>query len=72
MISSVTLCLSGGPSTALPIVAEHPAFLKDTMMLSGAAAGGHWFIYSQVKAFGALVYAATMNGRQSRSRSTIA
>merc|ERR1712228_125865 len=32
--------------------------------LSGAAVGGQYFIYSQVKEFGALVLAATMNMRQ--------
>merc|ERR1719420_2839647 len=33
-------------------------------MLSAAAVGGQFFIYSQVKEFGALVFAATMNVRQ--------
>jgi adenosine 3'-phospho 5'-phosphosulfate transporter B2 len=64
VISTVTLCLSGRLLSALTFVADHPAFLKDAMMLSGAAVGGQWFIYSQVKEFGALVFAATMNVRQ--------
>merc|ERR1719433_1324877 len=34
------------------------------MALSVAATAGQWFIYSQVKEFGALVFAATMNVRQ--------
>merc|ERR550537_584014 len=34
------------------------------MTLSAAAVTGQWFIYSQVKEFGALVFAATMNVRQ--------
>merc|ERR1719333_276547 len=41
-----------------------PAFAFDAMMLSAAAVAGQWFIYSQVKEFGALVFAATMNVRQ--------
>eukprot|EP00927_Polykrikos_kofoidii_P014503 TRINITY_DN1636_c0_g1_i1.p1 TRINITY_DN1636_c0_g1~~TRINITY_DN1636_c0_g1_i1.p1 ORF type:complete len:136 (-),score=22.80 TRINITY_DN1636_c0_g1_i1:113-475(-) len=36
----------------------------DAMSLSAAAVAGQWFIYSQVKEFGALVFAATMNVRQ--------
>merc|ERR1719401_357030 len=36
----------------------------DAALLSVAAVGGQWFIYSQVKEFGALVFAATMNIRQ--------
>merc|ERR1711862_633625 len=36
----------------------------DALTLSAAAVGGQWFIYSQVKDFGALVFAATMNIRQ--------
>merc|ERR1719356_1683244 len=39
-------------------------FLHDGMMLSASAVAGQWFIYSQVKEFGALVFAATMNVRQ--------
>merc|ERR1719229_628749 len=42
----------------------HNAFLWHAMTLSGAAVGGQFFIYSQVKEFGALVLAATMNLRQ--------
>jgi len=32
--------------------------------LSGAAVASQWCIYSQIKEFGALVFAATMNVRQ--------
>merc|ERR1719229_1085306 len=42
----------------------HNAFLWHAMTLSGAAVAGQFFIYSQVKEFGALVLAATMNLRQ--------
>merc|ERR1719159_11628 len=49
---------------AIGFAAGHPAFVRDAMSLSAAAVGGQWFIYSQVKEFGALVFAATMNVRQ--------
>jgi len=51
-------------STALAFVSAHPEFARDAVYLSGAAVTGQWFIYSQVKEFGALVFAATMNVRQ--------
>jgi len=63
-VSVFTLLTSGGLSTALAFVAAHPEFARDAMYLSGAAVTGQWFIYSQVKEFGALVFAATMNVRQ--------
>jgi len=64
VISSSTLLLSGKVGSALGFAAAHPAFVTDAGMLSAAAVGGQWFIYSQVKEFGALVFAATMNVRQ--------
>merc|ERR1712060_180154 len=38
--------------------------LGDASVLSVSAVAGQFFIYSQVKEFGALVFAATMNVRQ--------
>jgi len=64
VISSVTLILSGSLTSALSFVAAHPSFMVDAGSLSAAAVAGQWFIYSQVKEFGALVFAATMNVRQ--------
>jgi len=64
VISSSTLVLSGRLSDALAFTSAHPAFVKDAMELSASAVAGQWFIYSQVKEFGALVFAATMNVRQ--------
>jgi len=64
IISSATLILSGRLADAVAFAAGHPAFVRDAMSLSAAAVGGQWFIYSQVKEFGALVFAATMNVRQ--------
>jgi len=64
VISSATLLLSGRLMDAIGFAAGHPAFVRDAMSLSAAAVSGQWFIYSQVKEFGALVFAATMNVRQ--------
>merc|ERR1719324_1495551 len=64
VISSSTLILSGRLSEALAFTTAHPLFLQDAMELSTSAVAGQWFIYSQVKEFGALVFAATMNVRQ--------
>jgi len=63
-VSSITLILSGGIGDALGFCAAHPSFVMDATALSAAAVTGQWFIYSQVKEFGALVFAATMNVRQ--------
>merc|ERR1712136_394365 len=64
VVSSVTVLLSGSFGAALSFVGHHPAFLFDASLLSASAVAGQWFIYSQVKEFGALVFAATMNVRQ--------
>merc|ERR1719265_832408 len=64
VVSSVTVLLSGSFGTAFAFIGRHPLFLTDAMMLSASAVAGQWFIYSQVKEFGALVFAATMNVRQ--------
>ena len=63
-ISLCTLLATGRLGSAVGFAATHPHFAVDTMSLSAAAVGGQWFIYSQVKEFGALVFAATMNMRQ--------
>merc|ERR1719413_123899 len=64
VISSFTLVASGRLSSAVGFTMAHPGFLHDGMMLSASAVADQWFIYSQVKEFGALVFAATMNVRQ--------
>jgi len=63
-VSLITLLVSGKAGEALGFCGKHPALMGDAIMLSAAAVGGQWFIYSQVKEFGALVFAATMNVRQ--------
>jgi len=62
--SLVSLLVSGGFAEAFAFCAAHPAFMVDAGFLSGAAVGGQFFIYSMVKEFGALSFAATMNVRQ--------
>merc|ERR550537_1037663 len=64
VISSFTLILSGKLAEAIAFTTAPPAFVQDAMSLSASAVAGQWFIYSQVKEFGALVFAATMNVRQ--------
>jgi adenosine 3'-phospho 5'-phosphosulfate transporter B2 len=66
-VSTITLVLTGGVGDALGFCAAHPEFVRDATALSAAAVTGQWFIYSQVKEFGALVFAATMNVRQVNS-----
>ena len=55
---------SGRITYAIGFAASQAAFDGDSMTLSVAAVGDQWFIYSLVKEAGALVFAATMNGRQ--------
>jgi adenosine 3'-phospho 5'-phosphosulfate transporter B2 len=62
--SVVSLLVTGGFAEAFAFCTAHPAFVMDAGFLSGAAVGGQFFIYSMVKEFGALAFAATMNVRQ--------
>merc|ERR1740127_329467 len=64
LVSLLTLLASQRAGEALHFCGAHPAILADAVTLSAAAVSGQWFIYSQVKEFGALVFAATMNVRQ--------
>lgn len=63
-ISLLTLIASGSLLSSIEFSILHPQFMWDCVALSGAAVSGQWFIYSQVKDFGALTFAATMNVRQ--------
>jgi adenosine 3'-phospho 5'-phosphosulfate transporter B2 len=67
IVSVGTLLASGGGPKAISFCFEHPDFVVHASALSAAAVGGQFFIYSQVKEFGALVLAATMNIRQVNS-----
>jgi len=64
VISLMTILLTQGLGAPIGFGVAHPQFVFDAMQLSIAAVAGQWFIYSQVKEFGALVFAATMNVRQ--------
>merc|ERR550537_1187417 len=62
--SVITLLVTGGFPKALGFCMKHPKVMLDASMLSAGAVGGQFFIYSMVKEFGALAFAATMNVRQ--------
>jgi len=62
--SACTLITTGTFLPAWSFFFAEPQFAVDATMLSLSAVGGQFFIYSQVKEFGALVFAATMNVRQ--------
>merc|ERR1719356_1279749 len=64
VISSVTLVASGSLAHAIAFTVANPEFAVDATTLSAASVASQWFIYSQVKEYGALVFAATMNIRQ--------
>lgn len=63
-VSMSTLLITRTLSTALAFCTAHPGFVGDAFVLSSAAVSGQWFIYSQIKEFGALAFAAIMNVRQ--------
>jgi len=64
VVSIVTLLVTGSLFPAFGFWGSHPLFMLDAAVLSAAAVGGQFFIFSLVKEFGALVFAATMNVRQ--------
>jgi len=64
VVSGGTLLMSGAAPRAINFCIAHPNFVTHAGTLSAAAVGGQFFIYSQVKEFGALTLAATMNMRQ--------
>merc|ERR1719331_2023855 len=64
IVSLVTVIASGDLIYCFNFMGDHGAFVGNVTLLSLAAAAGQYFIYSQVKEYGALVFAATMNVRQ--------
>lgn len=64
VVSFATLIFSGAAIGAVQFCFDHPQFFVHAMCLSAAAVVGQYCIYSQVKEFGALVFAMTMNLRQ--------
>eukprot|EP00437_Effrenium_voratum_P007674 CAMPEP_0181426562 /NCGR_PEP_ID=MMETSP1110-20121109/15726_1 /TAXON_ID=174948 /ORGANISM="Symbiodinium sp., Strain CCMP421" /LENGTH=344 /DNA_ID=CAMNT_0023549759 /DNA_START=78 /DNA_END=1112 /DNA_ORIENTATION=- len=63
-VSLATLLATGSLVPAMNFGFEHPQFWLDSALLSASAVASQFFIYSQIKEFGALVFAATMNVRQ--------
>mmetsp|Transcript_101440 Transcript_101440/g.205917 ORF Transcript_101440/g.205917 Transcript_101440/m.205917 type:complete len:358 (+) Transcript_101440:63-1136(+) len=63
-VSAITLLSSGSVGGVLTFCGNHPRLVSDASLLSVSAVASQFFIYSQVKEFGALVFAATMNVRQ--------
>jgi len=64
VVSFLSLLIANDLIPACKFWANHPRFMLDALVLSASAVGGQFFIFSQVKEFGALVFAATMNVRQ--------
>merc|ERR1719189_126935 len=64
LVSFGTLLATGTLLPAFAFIQGHPAFIFDAMIFNASAVTGQWFVISQVKEFGALVFAATMNVRQ--------
>merc|ERR1712039_189733 len=59
IVSLFTLISTGTLMPAFGFFFTKPQFALDSAVLSASAVGGQFFIYSQVKEFGALVFAAT-------------
>lgn len=55
---------SGELSESIAFGFAHPSFTVDVSLLSAAAVGAQFFIFTDIKEFGALCLAATMNVRQ--------
>merc|ERR1719356_423776 len=58
VISSVTLIASGSLAHAIAFTVANPEFAVDATTLSAASVASQWFIYSQVKEYGALIFGA--------------
>jgi len=64
IVAVASMLGTGSYRVAWAFCTDHPELLRDSWYLSVAAVTAQWFIYSQLKDFGALVLAATMNVRQ--------
>jgi len=63
-VSLFSLVASGSLPGAIKFSAAHPIFLAHASGLSVTAVTAQFFIYSHIKLYGALAFAATMNTRQ--------
>jgi len=66
-VSAMALTGSGELSAELGFGAAHGSFVFDVGVLSATAVGGHFFVYSVVREFGTVVFAAVINVRQAAS-----
>merc|ERR1719265_604410 len=57
IVSLCTVIAMGSLSWCIAFGGRHGTFVKDAAALSAAAASSQYFIYSQVKEYGALVFA---------------
>lgn len=64
LVSVAVLLASGELLPAFSFFFSHGAFAMDACTLSMTAFTSQWFILTQVKEYGALIFAATMNVRQ--------
>jgi len=64
VVSFGSLLATGQFLACISFTLLHADFAAHAALLSSSAAASQFFIYSQVKEFGALVFAATMNVRQ--------
>jgi adenosine 3'-phospho 5'-phosphosulfate transporter B2 len=64
IVSLITLICTGTLIPCLNFFGTYPKIIGDSTVLAISAVASQFFIYSQVKEFGALVFAATMNVRQ--------
>uniref|UniRef100_A0A7S4SPT2 Sugar phosphate transporter domain-containing protein n=1 Tax=Alexandrium monilatum TaxID=311494 RepID=A0A7S4SPT2_9DINO len=64
LVAFFTLLVTGDAVPALAFCASHPSLFKDVGWLSITSAGSQFFIFSLVKEYGALAFAATTNVRQ--------
>merc|ERR1719364_612154 len=64
VVSFGSLLATGQSLACISFTLLHADFAAHAALLSSSAAASQFFIYSQVKEFGALVFAATMNVRQ--------
>jgi len=64
LMSIVWLLPTGQLTNAIAFSGRHPSFLVDACVLSFSATSGQYCIYTVIKQFGAVVFAACMNVRQ--------
>lgn len=63
-VSLIVLLINGTLFSSFAFAAAHGSFVTDALLLCVSASASQYFIYSTVKEFGALAFAAVMNCRQ--------